>query len=505
MGAVRTSGQHFSRPRGLAGANRVWLRWLCIGLALAAFAALRWIPLPEVLDSTGGQVPLPETGRVTMAIVALAMVLWSTEAIPFAATGLSLFLLFPMLGVATAEDVLANGLGHPLMLFFLSLFLLSSAFMQVGLSHRVSTWLLVWSRGRANLVVLFALAAGAVLTFGVTGLAATSVLLSVALEILDQTHQRSSRTNFGRALLIASGWGPIVGSVGTPAGSGANPLTIGYLKELVGVEVTFVDWMTLGIPTVLVLIPITWLVLRWAFPGQRQPLLSQEELAALREDARRPMTRREIAFLVVFGCTLCLWIATPAIEALTNGRVVLSLQAVGLAAALIMFLPGLDLLAWPPAERHTAWGALLVLAAGLASGMLLYRTGAARWLAWLLLGGLGTVDPVPRVFIIVAAVCLLRLIFTSSTSAAAILVPLIIALAQDLGADPWLFAAPVAFATCAGFIMPFQAASNVVTYSAGHFSIKDMAKAGIVFTVLVAVVIAAVMLLVGSVTGRYRL
>jgi sodium-dependent dicarboxylate transporter 2/3/5 len=440
-----------------------------------------------------------------MALLALCLVLWTTEAVPFAITGLAVFLLFPAFGVASTEEVAGSGLGHPLLLFFLSLFLLSSAFMQVGLSNRVSRWVLLRSRGQANRLILLTLCMGAFLTLGITALATAPVLLTVAVEILERAGLSGKRTNFGRALVIASSWGPLIGSVGTPAGAGSNPLTMGYLKDLAGIEVTFAQWMVLGIPTVCLLVPVAWWVLRWAFPCPGGSLLPDAELASLVEEGRMPLTRREKAFLVVFSCTVILWIFGPSIEQLSGGTLTLTLQGVGLATALILFLPGLDLLSWSQAERDTPWGALLVLAGGLAAGMVLFRSGAARWLAWMLLGPLGHISAVPRVFAIVGVISLLRLMFTSSTAAAAILVPLVIALAQDVGANPWLSAAPAAFATSIAFTMPVQAGVHLVSHTAGHYSGRDMAKAGVIFTVAAAVLVAVTILLMGGLTGLYRL
>jgi sodium-dependent dicarboxylate transporter 2/3/5 len=217
------------------------------------------------------------------------------------------------------------------------------------------------------------------------------------------------------------------------------------------------------------------------------------------------MTRREWIFLIIFGVTLALWIAAPAVERLTGGRVNLSLQGVGLAAALIIFLPGLDLVSWSDAERSVHWGTLWVLAGGLAAGLMLYRSGAARWLAWTLLGPLGSVAPLPRVFATVGAVLVLRMLFSSSTAAAAILIPLIIVLAQDLGIDPWLCTAPVAFSVNLGFIFPTQAAAHLVSYSAGQFSTHDMVRGGIPLTLVAAWIIGGVVLIVGAATGLYRL
>jgi len=197
-----------------------------------------------------------------------------------------------------------NGLGHLVILFFLNLFFLSSAFVHVGLSRRVNNWVLAPSTGSAGRVILFTLVVGALLAMGITALAATSVLLTMALEILERTRLGSGRSNFGRALLLATSWAPLIGSLGIPAGAGSNPLAMGYLKELAGGEVTFVDWMVLGLSATLLLVPAAWLILRWAFPVERGTLLSPADLARLDVENCSALSRREKVFLVIFGIAL---------------------------------------------------------------------------------------------------------------------------------------------------------------------------------------------------------
>jgi len=479
--------------------------WVCILLALVILVGLLLVPLPAVPGPGGEPIVLSSKGRASLAVVALCLTLWISEALPFAVTGLAAFLLFPAFGVASPTEVIASGMGHPLMLFFLGLFLISIAFVRVGLGHRIGHWMLGLSGGRSSRLILITLGVGALLAMGITSLAAASVMMGIAQEILEQSGLNSQRSDFGRSLLIATCWGPMIGSLGTPAGAGSNQLVIGYLRELAGVEVTFLDWMTLGMPAALLMVLMAWLILRWVFPTQRETLLSLTELERLETKDPNLMTRREWIVLIISGATLALWIAGPAIEGLTGGRVVLSLQNVGLAAALVLFLPGLDLISWSDAENDIHWGALWVLAGGLAAGLMLYRSGAARWLAWMLLGPLGSVAPLPCIFATIGAVLLLRMLFSSSTAAAAILMPLIIVLAQDLHIAPWLFSAPAALAANLAFIFPAQAAVHLVSYSAGQFTTQDMAKGGILLTLVAACVLGGVVLILGAATGLYRL
>ena len=116
------------------------------------------------------------------------------------------------------------------------------------------------------------------------------------------------------------------------------------------------------------------------------------------------------------------------------------------------------------------------------AGVMIYETGAARWLALILMGRMGDVLPLLRPFLIVLGVAALHLLFSSNTVTSTIIMPILIALALSLDMDPWTLAGPAAFTSSLAFILVTESPTNVIPYSAGYFSIRDMAKAGIVMT-----------------------
>ena len=118
---------------------------------------------------------------------------------------------------------------------------------------------------------------------------------------------------------------------------------------------------------------------------------------------------------------------------------------------------------------------------------MVFETGAARWLAQVLLGRLTLVPLLLRPFVIVMVVALLHLLFSSNTVTGTIIMPILIALGQDLGLDIWTVAAPAAFTASLAFVLVTESPTNVLPYSAGYFSIRDMARVGIWMTVAAAV------------------
>jgi sodium-dependent dicarboxylate transporter 2/3/5 len=328
-------------------------------------------------------------------------------------------------------------------------------------------------------------------------MACAAMLLPVAVSIAKDAGLTPGRSNFGRALLIAVGFGPLIGGIATPAGTAANIVAMAQLQQLANVTVTFTGWMVLGVPAALMMVPVGWWILLKMFPPEMERLPISEGEIARRLQALGPLSRVERHTLAVFAVAVALWMLTPVLSDWTGGRVAPPIEAVALAAGLYLFLPGVRVLTWKQAEGSVEWGGLMLIAAGLSLGLVVYETGAARWLAWVLLGQITLVPDPLKPFVIVLAVSALHLLFSSNTVTATIIVPILVALAKDLGLDVWTIVAPAAFTSSLAFILLTEGPTTLIPYAAGYFSIKDMAKAGILMTVAAAICVALAQFLLG--------
>ena len=113
-----------------------------------------------------------------------------------------------------------------------------------------------------------------------------------------------------------------------------------------------------------------------------------------------------------------------------------------LLSACLFFFPGLTTIPWKKVEEEINWSGILLVLTGISLGMMLYRTGAANWLSVLLLGGLGGFHPLLQVFMVVLIVSFLKIAFSSNTVTATIIIPIMIALAQNVGIPPLTIAMP---------------------------------------------------------------
>ena len=410
---------------------------------------------------------------------------------PFAVTSLLVLLLIPSFGIATYRDVVRAGFGDPVITFFIGVLILSAAFTRSGLGTRLVYHVLLRVGTRTDRVLLGFLVVGVLISMWITNMAVAAMLLPIGLGLLRDANVRPRHSNFGRCAHDRRRVRSADRRHRDPGGHGGQPRRdraaqgAGARRHLVraldalrrarlradgsgGVAAAAVDVST----------------------GNRHAADHQRRRFEAGSTTWARSVRNERRTLVVFAVAIAAWILAPFIATWTSGRIALPAEGVGLAAGLSLLLPGFRVLTWKEAEQDIDWGGIMLIVAGLSLGTAVYDSGAARWLAWVLLGHISSVPDLLRPFVIVLAVAVLRLMFSSNTVTASIITPILVALARDLQLDAWTIVAPAAFSATLGFILVSQGPTTIIPYGAGYFSIKDMAKAGVLMTIAAAACIA---------------
>jgi sodium-dependent dicarboxylate transporter 2/3/5 len=463
--------------------------YLLLG-AIALLVAVYLLPVPPPLERAGNLIPLTANGKACLAIMAFAVTLWVTETLPFAVTSLLVVILIPLFRIADFRAVVRAGFGDPIITFFIGVLMLSVAFSRSGLGTRLVYHILLAVGTRTDRVLLGLLAVGAFISMWITDMAVAAMLLPIAVGLLNDSRLRPRESNFGRALMIAVAFGPLIGGIATPAGTAANLVAIAQLKQLAQVDVSFARWMAYGTPAAILMVPIAWRLLLWLFPPEIESLPFTRDDIRVRLAGLGPMRGVERRTLWIFFGVIATWILTPLLDGWTAGRIAPPVEAVALFGGLCLFLPGVRVLTWKEAEQGIEWGGIMLIVAGLSLGLAVFDSGAARWLAWILLGQITAVPDLVRPFVIVLAVAAFHLMFSSNTVTASIITPILVALAKDLHLDAWAIVAPAAFTSSLAFILVSEGPTPIIPYAAGYFSLKDMAKAGVCMTVAAAACVA---------------
>ena len=422
----------------------------------------------------------PADAAIAVGIATLVVIWWVFEPIPIPATSLLPLALMPALGVLPQRTV-AESYGSPLILLLLGGFILSTAMERSGAHRRVALTMVQLFGGSSGRRLVFGfMAASAVLSMWISNTATTLMLLPVALAILERAEDRRLAT----PLLLGIAFAASLGGIGTPIGTPPNLIFMQIYAEYTGREVSFLQWMTWGVPVVVVFLPLMALWLTRNLGGS-----GRVEVPAI-----GAWTPGEARVLIVFGCTALAWITRQ--EPFGGWSAWLGLPgasdaAVAFVAVVAMFLipngRGGRLLDWETAER-IPWGMLLLFAAGITIARAFEATGISVALGEMLSG----IADWPTLLVI-ALICLMITFLTemtSNTATTTLMMPILAAAALGAGIDPMVLMVPAAMSASCAFMMPVATAPNAIMFGTNRFSTRTMAGEGFVLNLTGTVVIA---------------
>jgi sodium-dependent dicarboxylate transporter 2/3/5 len=250
--------------------------------------------------------------------------------------------------------------------------------------------------------------------------------------------------------------------------------------------------MAVGIPMVIVLVPIAWWVLLRVYPPEMTTIAAMTDVAGLQADLG-PLRGPERRVLGILGLMLLLWILSTWFRQLDT-------VLVAVLGAALMFAPGMDIFGWREVQASTGWDVLLVIGGVTSLGAASTKTGLATWLVEATLGGM----PQGHIGWMIAGIStftiLIHLGLTIGPVIVAVLIPPVAILAKTAGVHPALYALPVIFSASCAFLLPLDAVT-LVTYSRGYYRMGDMLKPGLVISVLWVVLLTGLLLLLGPVFG----
>lgn len=460
------------------GPGRIIGFWL--GLLVAG--GLQFMSPPEGL-SPGGWV---------VASAALLMAIWwATEAIPIPATSLLPLVVFPATGVLSVNQAGAPYLSA-IVVLLLGGFVVALALERWNLHERIALNIVARAGGKPRLLILGFMIAAALLSMWISNTATTLMMIPIAMSVARaEAGEEGLRGPFVLALLLGVAYAASVGGVATPVGTPTNLIAIGWLEQNTDRLISFPQWMALGVPSAMLIIPAIWLVLtRWAFRvDAAAPANAAQVEVRARLSALGRITMPETRVALVFGAVAFAWIVRqPAVQMsgiehliAINGSQIDAMIAI--TGALVLFMipaggqkgRGHRLMDWETAVKMP-WGVLLLFGGGLSLAAAMRATGLAEWLG----GQMAFVAQWPPLLVVVAFVAAIIFLteLTSNVATVTAFMPVLGAIAIEGGFDPLVLAAPAAIAGSCAFMLPVATAPNAIVYASGHVRMGDMIKAG---------------------------
>jgi sodium-dependent dicarboxylate transporter 2/3/5 len=411
---------------------------------------------------------LSTSGKMMLGILILGILLWTSEVIPLAITGLLVMIMQPILSIAEPKIVFTS-FGNTAIFFLIGAFIIASAIEKHDLHKRVALIFLHKFENNPKLFTLGIMLCCAFLSFIIPEHAVAVLMMPIVLSILITLKIVPQLSNFGKISMLAIAYGCSIGSLGTLIGGARNPVTIGFL-ETQNIKVSFLDWMIYSVPVVLISLPIVWLLLITLFPIEIKNLKVVRK--KINEDIEElgPMRMEEKLVTLILIGTVCGWVILP------NFFPYMGLAVIAVAGGIVMFFSGS--ISWKDIEQRVPWGIVLLYGGAISLGVGMVQTGAAEWLANNMLSISGN-----NIVIVIFLLICITVIFTnvmSNTAAVAMILPIGAGFMEVLGfGTPLLASMLIALAGGLAFVLVIATPGNAITYSAGYFSTKDLFRAGL--------------------------
>ena len=429
-----------------------------------------------------GIADLTVTQQRVIALFAFAALMWIFEIIPNWTTSLLVivialltlsdkglgFLCDQKFGQLVSYKSIMASFADPVVMLFLGGFVLAIMAEKYGLDVTMGRALLSIFGTKPKIVLLGFLIVISVFSMFMSNTATAAMMLAFLAPVLS-TLPSDDKGKIGLALTI-----PVaanLGGIGTPIGTPPNATAVRFLAEA-NAEISFMDWMVHMIPYVIIMILLAWILLQWFFPFKATKLVL--EIPANRKEKSWKST---VVWITFIG-TILLWMT----ESLTkiNSNIV-ALIPLGVLTACGIFTKD-DI-------KEINWCVLWLVAGGFALGTCLQGTGLAKVLISAI--PFGTM-PVVLVLVVAGLVCYFLSNFISNSATAALLIPILIVVAEGM-ADPAAAnnaeflalggskAMIVFIACCASIAMlfPISTPPNAIASSTGLVETKDMAKVGV--------------------------
>ncbi|MEZ4995790.1 MAG: SLC13 family permease [Saprospiraceae bacterium] len=446
------------------------------------------IPHPEIFK--------PEAWRV-IAIAAMMIFWWVTEAVPLAVTAILPMVLLPLFGVSNPTAAAAP-FSSPIVYLFFGGFMIALAMEKWDLHRRIALNIVRITGTNANGILLGFMIATAFLSMWISNTATTVMMLPIAVSVIDlltkgkTEYSQQNIQRFALSMMLLIAYGANIGGTTTIIGTPPNVVFAGIMKTNHNIEVSFAQWIKLGAPFALALLGITyWLIVKVLYKNTLGDFTGGKAL--IRDELKslgKPSTG-ETRTLIIFVATALFWIFRTQINALLPEGTSISDPEI----AIPQQLPCLWFRSISPKMNScflegygkTALGYIVAVWrwSQFGRGHGKYRidhliadqfSGMSQAGFWIVLG--------------LAAVSLFMTEVMSNVALVTILLPVVGGIAVGIGINPLYACIPVTLAASCAFMLPMSTPPNAIVFASGYITIPQMMRAGIVLNLITIVLIA---------------
>ena len=434
-----------------------------------------------------------QEAAIVLAIAALMVSLWVTEAMPMPAVALLPLVLFPVFKISSIETT-ASSYANPVIFLFMGGFMLGLAIEKWNLHRRIALNILRLTGTSGNRIVLGFILSTGLISMWLSNTATTMMMFPIALSVIqvvkenhpDQKGFNNLSLSVMIAIALASNFGGIATIIGTPP----NVSYAAFFHKRYDYSISFFDWMILCLPlSVILMFCLYWVMVKWLYPSRMLSDASTRNIIHEQVSHLGQFSKAEKRVMIIFIFTAFLWISKDILNTLLPFR--LDDNMIALIGALTLFIcPSGDeanrpLLVWNDTAKM-AWGILILFGGGIALAGALERAGLigqlGGWFAQFAFSHLAVIFMVTVISVFVSEVM-------SNVAQVIVFAPVVSALAEAIHIHPLVLGIPMTLAASCASMLPMGTPPNAIAFSSGYIQLKDMTRVGFVMNLVSVILI----------------
>lgn len=417
---------------------------------------------------------------------------------PYSGNEFNAFIPISFRGVMDSETV-SSAYGDDIVFLFLGGFIIAIAMERWNLHTRIAL-VIIKSIGTSTGRILlgFMIATGALSMF-VSNTAAVMIMIPIGLAIIKEAHELTTDdskehhlSQFEKSLVLGIGYAGTIGGLGTLIGTPPLIILKGQYEKIFGEEISFAQWMVMGVPVVIILLAITWAYLNFVkFKHDMKELPGGKEIITKELKALGKTTYEEKIVLTLFCLAAFLWVSREFLLSQFTFTELVKDGTISMFVAVLLFLVPAKrkfarILDWSIA-KDLPWGILLLFGGGLAVASAITESGLDKWMGKQI-SSLEGINIILIIFIVTLFVLFLTEI-TSNTATATMILPILATIAVGIHIHPLALMIPAAMAANCAFMLPVGTPPNAIVFGTDKVSIREMATTGFWLNLFSCVVI----------------
>ncbi|MBW1758890.1 MAG: DASS family sodium-coupled anion symporter [Deltaproteobacteria bacterium] len=426
---------------------------------------------PVKVDYVNGLSP---KAKRFLAVLAVLIFLFVAEPIPLEITAICIGVFLVLMQIAPTKDAWAPYM-HPVVIFIMCCLIFAISLDKAGITKRLG-YFIVKKAGTSVIKFTFMISIGLGLASSVMHDAAACAIGIITMLPMMKAAGIEPHTRTAKFMMLSLPFACSCGGMGTLVGGGRCMVAAAFLKEFTGLEITFFDWIKYCMPAAILTVPAAVGVVYMVFRPDPKYKLPEfyEEIG--------PWTSMEKRTVTIIAISFLFW--------LTKGIHGYHYSITGMLGVAALVLSGV--LKWEDIHKNLEWGtALFIFGGGISLGLAMGYSGAANYFAYLffpLVQGHGWLV----LFIGVGIFGSLVTNAMANVAAAALILPIVIPIAQSMGVNPTVLALCLGTACSFAMLLVIGCPPNAIAYSYRYFKAADLTKVGVVATPILLCILVCV-------------